>query len=51
MRRGQPRGLQGSASHSSQCLSFLVLGEHCREKGVRLPPALFFLSGFILVGL
>lgn len=42
-RRGQPRGLQGSASHSSQCLTFLVLGEHCREKGVRLPPALFFL--------
>lgn len=42
-RRGQPRGLQGSASHSSQCLCFLVPGEHCGEKGVRLPPALFFL--------
>lgn len=42
-RRGQPWGLQGSASHSSRCLSFLVPGERCREKGVRLPPALFFL--------
>ena len=44
MRRGRPWGLQGSASHSSRCLSFLVPGERCREKkGVRLPPALFFL--------
>ena len=43
-RRGRPWGLQGSASHSSRCLSFLVPGERCREKkGVRLPPALFFL--------
>ena len=42
-RRGQPRGLQGSASHSSQCLSFLVPGEHRGEEGVCPPPALFFL--------